>query len=323
MSAVVQQLERAGNAVMKVASANVALALVISGIQCFMCIYTLVAFLRTPASARQGRLSYIMTGILIFVLYSFAASLDSATLLNIVFASSTGRDILKWSEETSTVDTIARIVTTLYIAVGDGLLLYRCYMILVDAWWLVVLPTLTYITMIDIPHSDVTYNMAGEGARVCLSVATNVLITVLISTRLIRTQRRLARALPSQNLQVYRGITNILIESALPLTVFGLCYAVVALMLITPGYSMQGMLNLLIANHAAVFPYHAFAALSPQMIIFSVTTGRSWEHSTAAEVTSPIAFAHTSSVLRSQGLTESREAFQSRSSIQEKPKLEV
>jgi hypothetical protein len=55
-----------------------------------------------------------------------------------------------------------------------------------------------------------------------LSVAVNVLVTALISSKIVREQKRLGRVLDTHRVRVYTDVVAILIESALPFTVLGI-----------------------------------------------------------------------------------------------------
>jgi hypothetical protein len=59
-----------------------------------------------------------------------------------------------------------------------------------------------------------------------LTVSTNIVITSLITFRLLRARRALAKVLPSADMQVYTGAIAIRVESAPPLTVFGIVAAI-------------------------------------------------------------------------------------------------
>lgn len=66
---------------------------------------------------------------------------------------------------------------------------------------------------------------------VLLSVVLNVLITAIISTRLLKARRQFTRALPDSSKGIgarYTGVVAILIEAATPLTLFGLAYGISA-----------------------------------------------------------------------------------------------
>jgi hypothetical protein len=63
-------------------------------------------------------------------------------------------------------------------------------------------------------------------ASTLLTVTANVILTSLIAFHLIRARRRLSKLLPSGDRHFYTGILAILVESALPLTLFGVITAV-------------------------------------------------------------------------------------------------
>lgn len=58
-------------------------------------------------------------------------------------------------------------------------------------------------------------------AMVACTVSVNILVTVLISGRLLHMRRQQAKLLQSVDSKIYIGIVAILVESAAPLSVFG------------------------------------------------------------------------------------------------------
>lgn len=60
-----------------------------------------------------------------------------------------------------------------------------------------------------------------------LSVSLNVIVTTLICVRLLLVRRHSKRLLPGEVLEMYTGIMAMLVESALPFSVFGIIFAVV------------------------------------------------------------------------------------------------
>jgi hypothetical protein len=63
-------------------------------------------------------------------------------------------------------------------------------------------------------------------ASTFLTVSTNIVVTSLITFRLLRARRALAEVLPSADMRVYTGVIAILVESAAPLTIFGIVAAI-------------------------------------------------------------------------------------------------
>jgi hypothetical protein len=65
-------------------------------------------------------------------------------------------------------------------------------------------------------------------AWIFLSTAVNIIVTSLISIRLLRIRKQLSTVLSTQDLQIYLGIIAILVESALPLSLAGVAFAAVS-----------------------------------------------------------------------------------------------
>ncbi|RXW17209.1 hypothetical protein EST38_g8638, partial [Candolleomyces aberdarensis] len=115
--------------------------------------------------------------------------------------------------------------------VGDSLLVYRCYITCKDRWCLSILPAVTCASALVLnilgqswragdPFPAVTNRYTS--AATILTVLTNVTVTSIISFYLIRARRGLSQVLPSRSLRLYTGVVALLIESALPLTIFGI-----------------------------------------------------------------------------------------------------
>lgn len=72
------------------------------------------------------------------------------------------------------------------------------------------------------PTPDTRYITAATS----LTIATNIFVTSIITYRLLHARRRLSKVCPSQDMQHYTGVVAILIESAAPLTIFGIPTAI-------------------------------------------------------------------------------------------------
>jgi hypothetical protein len=194
---------------------------------------------------------------------------------------------------------------------------YRCYIVCVEYWWVTILPILTSLSALGslcplpstmdaklilnivlwylrIYIADTSSNVAARSsaASAFLTVATNIVVTTFISFRLLRARQNLKRLLPSVDMHVYTGVVAILIESAAPLTIFGIISAILqqlnsSMRYLTPGffacsylfdalfYSFCVSLIEVFENHYSLTSFFS-KALSPHMIIFRVTTGRSF-----------------------------------------------
>ncbi|KAG2009462.1 hypothetical protein CC2G_012396 [Coprinopsis cinerea AmutBmut pab1-1] len=215
---------------------------------------------------------------------------------------------------------VASFFTSLSVIIGDGLLLYRCWIIWKDAWWAIVLPTLLYLTVTGLHiyqtsvraltkllnRADPAKFSATGGyvhpTVVALTIILNILITSMIAYRLIRAQRTLSKVLPRRNMKVYSAAAGILIESAFPLTFSGFGSTITEMLALAYVERQPWWLrNMATAGSIPNGFYYTFVALSPQMIIFRVKTGRSWMrheetvHAKTRPLSQPILFNHGSS----------------------------
>jgi hypothetical protein len=72
----------------------------------------------------------------------------------------------------------------------------------------------------------VSSRLSIAAASSFLTVSTNIVVTSLITFRLLRARCALAKVLPSADMRVYTGVIAILVESAAPLTIFGVIAAI-------------------------------------------------------------------------------------------------
>ncbi|KAH6911292.1 hypothetical protein BKA70DRAFT_1061436, partial [Coprinopsis sp. MPI-PUGE-AT-0042] len=117
-----------------------------------------------------------------------------------------------------------------------------------------------------------------------LSVATNIMITLLILFKLVKARLNMSKALPDRKApRLYSDVTSIIVESAAPLAVFGICSVIVTVIGLHPPEKLleRGRIHALIEAFGSL--YYGFSVLSPQMIIFRVTTGRSWKNAKDSE----------------------------------------
>ncbi|TFK20088.1 hypothetical protein FA15DRAFT_647503 [Coprinopsis marcescibilis] len=248
--------------------------------QIFIVLYGLSIFLETPKEHRKGRTAYIAVSFIILVLSALAAALDAYHCFRRLYGTGTGVEFLtKFAQRINPWEThLSGFATVAYMAIGDLLLLYRAYVIWSDHRWLCI--PLSGILLTSIVFGILTYipievELPTTRAAVCwaaVSVSFNVATTVLIAFRLILSNNRFNAALPSRKSNVLSNTVIVLVEAALPVTVFGLFYvAVTAPPPATTPVAFRPFLGLIFSSL-----YFSFMALSPQLIIFRVTTGRSW-----------------------------------------------
>lgn len=115
-----------------------------------MCIYGLLVFLESPKSRRQGRLPYIIISFVIFFFSTLSSGLDAYTQWKASWEAHDGKSYYAVTAEieASAPRILSYSCILITMAVGDGLLLYRSYVIWQDKWWINVIPGLTYLASI-------------------------------------------------------------------------------------------------------------------------------------------------------------------------------
>lgn len=258
----------------------------------YMVLSTLTAFVRMPKDQRRGPL-IIATSCLILITSTIAACLAFRTNYLLLY-NPTGmpyaQNVAPTFEGRRTAPVIGAVILAIALILGDVLMIWRCFMIWKNQKWVVVFPSLTffgsvvfniyYIVLlgsVPLEASSIQPTNKVLVAAVSLAVATNVIITFLILLRIGLAMRETRRVLPDRKpLEMYSRVVAIIIESAAPLAVFGIC------LLVTKGIETSPLDQSLVRRgRLAVFDkvastlYYGFCSLSPQMIIFRVTTGQS------------------------------------------------
>ncbi|TFK18009.1 hypothetical protein FA15DRAFT_628371 [Coprinopsis marcescibilis] len=312
--------------------AKACLGFAFTGFQAMICLYGAAVFLETPREGRKGRLPYIVLSLMIFLSSTVSAALDGFATLDSVRSYGQSEELLEAPENVFfEIRQGPAALQLIWIALGDGVLLFRCYIIWHDKWWLVILPLLAYLAAIgtqimSIAVYDGTNPYQTLTLTVLFPVLFNIIATGLIIFRLMRWRRKLLKALPSRSLTNYSAAATVLAESAFPLALFGICYVASGLVgyrqalalnafgqrlveesggsitheTLSEGIAMMNAHTALAAwNYAFEALYKVFAILSPQFLIFRISTGRSFTRSnevTAATFSSPLVFAPSQSL---------------------------
>ncbi|TFK21759.1 hypothetical protein FA15DRAFT_706925 [Coprinopsis marcescibilis] len=272
----------------------------VMGLQCFMCVYGLQVHLETASQSRKGRIPYIVLSWIVF------GTSASATLLTGVapipylakFTPAKVEDILPggslYEEGLLSGSTLKRwsyISNSLQFiwvqCLGDGMMLYRCFIIWNDIKWVLVLPSMIYLFSFGTGIYNIVHDPKGTSEtilaniKIFASTIFNILATLLIVYRLTRWRKKLSIALPSRRLSVYSGAVAILIESGLPLAFFGVATSILHLVvssdttlqddIMSPAHTAKVSGALVVTGF-----YKAFTIISPQLVIFRVTMGRSF-----------------------------------------------
>ncbi|TEB23827.1 hypothetical protein FA13DRAFT_1397729 [Coprinellus micaceus] len=265
MSSSREQMIKNQSAKLAIQYAESNVELVSIGLQLFMCFYGLLVYLETPRILSLSLMTVVPDN------YARYLSLYNA---NPSDPQVTKAAMDRYGGNKTPQYGLSRIASTFVAFVGDGLLLYRCYFFWSDRKWIVILPALTYVASVVMGFLQMLWIEAFPGWRIDFSVAwiilnasLNVLITALISFRLLVASYRNSQLLPSFSSKVYISIVAILVEAALPLSVTGIILAC---------FINQARGSGAARPHQGIFKilYFFFLAISPQMIIFRVITGR-------------------------------------------------
>ncbi|ESK84233.1 hypothetical protein Moror_3809 [Moniliophthora roreri MCA 2997] len=157
---------------------------------------------------------------------------------------------------------------------GNLLSLYRCYVIWNSSIPVMILPVLMFLTasvmaIMTLVQSAGTSIYSSQSVNfvvlwISITSSLNVLLTALISFRLLSARRRLLKlniTAPTQ----YIGVVAILVESSLPFPVLGILYAVLSAK------------NIGVYMIFAVF-WGLYAGIAPLLIIYRVAKGTAWSN---------------------------------------------
>jgi len=266
-----------------------AISLVALGVQAVMYILSLyfMSNLNPNHGAKSATRFYALYGLALFIL------LTIATACNILFGQ------LAWIEHRDIPGGIPAFIAEntaawyntfgtsagfLMSYLGDGLLVYRCYIIWNSNWKVVVLPILIYFTSIafsilTVDQSAVPGSSFFSGKAVdfgvpytSLVVALNTLVTILICYRLLSMRRRM-KSVGLEDTDSYTGVTAMMIESAAPIAILGILYTVFN--------ARQDPTSV-----AFAIMYGTSTGVSPQLIIFRTSLGKAWSKDMSARISS-------------------------------------
>ncbi|KAH6904086.1 hypothetical protein BKA70DRAFT_1154665 [Coprinopsis sp. MPI-PUGE-AT-0042] len=275
------------------------------GVQLSVVYSTVSAFLRRSKEARKGHLRYIVIACVILTTVSIDAVFDIWGIFRILFTGGPSprtylSPIPRIAHNRMGLSIAGDTMLAITIAAGDILM------------WVILLPLLTFVGFIvcqviylssmrnfDVV-GDTTLGAQATIATISLSVAMNIMVTLLILLRLMLTWLRASKAFPDRKSPcMYSNAAAILIEAAAPLSVFGICS--IAMLALDKYYKPKGLVargRMLLISNVFAFLYYSFCSLSPQLIIYRVATGRSWKDTAESEaggenISQPIQFART------------------------------
>ncbi|KJA18986.1 hypothetical protein HYPSUDRAFT_168611 [Hypholoma sublateritium FD-334 SS-4] len=165
------------------------------------------------------------------------------------------------------------------IAMSDALMLHRCYAITAGNPWLCIPSGIIFLASLALgivsiiaSASPNVFLLAGRPAQfgtawISLSVAYNIIVTFIISVKLILASRRLKRIALPEYAGIYTSVAAIVIESAFPPSFIGIVFSVI--------YGLNNVSAL-----AFSVAWGCLLAVSPQLIILRVARGTAWSQNT-------------------------------------------
>ncbi|KAJ6448890.1 hypothetical protein C8R45DRAFT_1045530 [Mycena sanguinolenta] len=162
---------------------------------------------------------------------------------------------------------------------GDGLMLYRCHVFWGHSRLAMAGPVILYLSSVamgitttiqsGLPGGDLfqgtTVNFGIPW--IVLTIVFNIVVTAMITIRLFSVSSKVNRVVGKETRKKYTGFVAILVESALPFTLLGVCYLATYIREISESLAFADI-------------WGAFVALSPQAIILRVAMGGAWNHET-------------------------------------------
>lgn len=258
-------------------------------LQLYLCIQGFYSFYRMPKVARRGRRFYI---------YAMIVTLLGSTMVFVADTMSKGGLLVGGIAGDFISPAPVWSILMYFFGVGvihvtgDGLLAWRCYILWRDTNRFVgLIPIVPYISSIGMgithlaaaaqldpsrPASSALYRRV-QSAFLFLSVGVNVCATALIILRLRQSDRELRAAERrlggSKSDTPYNKVAIMLVESALPFSLFGIAAAIASTLFAVNDSLEMGSAHAI----SIIWPLWVNScAIAPQLIIFRVATGASW-----------------------------------------------
>ncbi|KAH6907480.1 hypothetical protein BKA70DRAFT_357078 [Coprinopsis sp. MPI-PUGE-AT-0042] len=192
------------------------------GMQIFMCCYGFIVYKETPKGIRKSRKAYVICSWIILIFFSISESADAVETFLLLADSKSSLEavaVFKPKLEYSWWRISSSAGLWLANWVGDGMLVWGCFYVWYEHRWVVILPAFIFFGSCVTSTMALVYRViwladATKGpqlypqllqAWIFLSVAVNIIVTGLISFRLLRVRKQLSSGLSPQDLQIYLG----------------------------------------------------------------------------------------------------------------------
>ncbi|KAH6912850.1 hypothetical protein BKA70DRAFT_1218947 [Coprinopsis sp. MPI-PUGE-AT-0042] len=204
----------------------------VAAIQIFMWFYMLSQFMQATPSIRRSRAMYLGVSFILMALAVTIALVGSMDVFNTVFRALPTEpepSFKIWLNGYKTLGYLGDLLGDISFFVADALLIYRCYVICFDFTWLATIPATIYLANLGLAISGYVKEEGWgddrvDAATIFLLVFNNIILTCIISWRLLRGHRELSKSMPMVQHRLYTGAVAVLAESAAPMAVFGLGY---------------------------------------------------------------------------------------------------
>ncbi|KAG2039349.1 hypothetical protein BDR03DRAFT_860001 [Suillus americanus] len=180
--------------------------------------------------------------------------------------------------------TMGSVASILLQLMADGLLIYRCFTVWRGSYCVLFVPCCLWLSslvfgILDLitsgsPNGDFYEGLAARVGLVyfSLTIGLNVITTCLICGRIIFYARHMRNHLGLEVSKAYFTTVAIVVESALPYTLFGIAFLV--------SFGLDSDTSILFLSL-----YGMFTCISPQMLILRVARRRAWSAETAQPTT--------------------------------------
>ncbi|KAJ7352496.1 hypothetical protein DFH08DRAFT_88900 [Mycena albidolilacea] len=162
---------------------------------------------------------------------------------------------------------------------GDGLMLYRCHVFWGHSSLAMGFPVLLYLASVAMGiTTTIQSGLPGHNLFrgitvnfgipwIVLTIVFNIIVTAMIAVRLLSMHSKVNRVVGEAMRKKYTGLLAILVESALPFTLLGVCYLATYIREIPESLAFADI-------------WGAFVTISPQAIILRVAMGGAWTRET-------------------------------------------
>lgn len=183
------------------------------------------------------------------------------------------------------VSLLGNMTQTIAGTLNDGLLAYRCYIVFGSKFYVVILPILCTLGSLALGTASIAlysnphpFLADINAAAIALTTAVNVILTAMISIKILFVARSLRKDtnLQTSQARMYTNVVTILVESAAPCAILGVLTC--ASMFTTNEYVYLSELGIFLTWSMSIM-------LFPQLIIYRVARGNAWTEKTSQELT--------------------------------------